>query len=413
VDLKILGNSLRRPLTNNRGIAIMIAVACLLMITYIAIEVTYDTSIEYAVNSNGLNRLKSYYAAKAGVDIALLRIKVFQKVQNQFGKQLGPNADMLNEIWRMPFAWPLPVPDDVNAVDKDAIKEMVKDSTMDASYIVTIEDEGSKIDLNDLASPSQVLRDNARNQLLAIFTQKLKTDEEFNRKYSSTNFDDLISSIQGWMTSTSKLSNGQDKRQGYEELNSSTNTGDYFPPNRAFRSIAELHMVPMMNDDFYALLEPVVTIYGMKGINPNIATKDVLKSLDAGITDEVADELIKRREDPNLGGPYKDSQDFWSYATGKGARLEGDPNKVPLIFDSIMNFRIKSIGQYASVSSEITAIVMDFAQTAGKMKGYLDKEKPSPTPSVSPTPTPSPSASNTASDAQNSGPPRIVYWNEK
>ena len=41
-----------------------------------------------------------------------------------------------------------------------------------------------------------------------------------------------------------------------------------------------------MKDEFYDLLEPRVTIYGMKGINPNLANKEVLKSLDPGMTDE-------------------------------------------------------------------------------------------------------------------------------
>lgn len=405
MDLKTLGAQARRPINNNRGIAIMIAVACMLIITYIAIEVTYDTNIEYAVNANGLNRIKSYNAAKAGVDLALLRIKVYQKVQSKFGKQLGASAGMLDEIWRFPFAWPIPVSAEVNAVEKDNIQKLVSESLMDANYIVTIEDEGSKLDLNDLVSPSKTLRDNTKNQLIAVFTQKVKDDEVFSRKYSNTRFDEVVGSIEGWMSSLSKTSSGQDKTSAYSELNSKAGTS-YFPPNRAFRTLAELRMVPAMNDDFFDVLEPIVTIYGMKGINPNIASKAVLKSLDPGLTDEVVSELLKRREDTNLGGPFKDAQDFWDYATSQGARLEGEINKIPLVFESIMNFRIRSTGQFGNVSSEITAIVMDFAQTASKIKAFVAKEAQQSPDTAIPK-------STTLSDAQAKGPPRIVYWSEK
>ncbi len=416
MDLKILGKQLRQPLSNNRGVAILIAVACMMIVTYIAIEVTYDTRIEYEVNANGMNRIKSYYAAKAGVDLALLRIKVFQKVQSQFGKQLGSSAGMLDEIWRFPFAWPLPVAPEVNAVEKDNIQKLVKESIMDSSYIVTIEDEGSKLDLNDLISPSKVLRENAKKQLLSVFTEKMKSDDEFSRKYSNTRFEELIGSIEGWMSSTSRTSAGQDKMPAYSELNTKAGS-QAFPPNRGFRTLAELRMVPDMNDDFFDLLEPIVTIYGMKGINPNIANKAVLKSLDPGITDEVVSELMKRREDQNLGGPYKDAQDFWGYATSKGAQIQGKTDDIPLVFESIMNFRIRSTGQFGNVSSEITAIVMDFAQTASKIKNYVSKEKPPPASGDDSAgggnPTTPKAEPKTESDAANKGAPRIVYWSEK
>lgn len=419
--LKTLGKQLHQPLNNARGIAILIAVACLLLITYIAIEVTYDTNIEYIVNSNGLNRIKSYYAAKAGVDIALLRIKIYQKVQSQFGKQMGSNASMLDEIWKFPFTWPLPVPADLNAVDKDSIQKMLSESTMDASYMVTIEDEGSKLDLNDLVSPSKVLRDNAKKQLLAIFSQKLKNDEEFGRKYSGYRFEDLIANIQGWMSGTSRLENNQDKRPAYQELNNQAGTTDYYPPNRIFRSLSELHFVPGMADEFYKILEPVVTLYGMKGINPNLAPKEVLLSLDPGMTEEAVKEIMKRRSDSNLGGPFKDANDFWTYANRMGARITNDTSSIPLIFENIMNFRIKSTGEYARVTSEIEAVVMDFSQTASKIKNYVDKEKQASNPqgqaaknpATGQTQTTGSANNQTKSDSTNKGPPRIVLWSEK
>ncbi len=415
---KDLLQSFRRPVQNEKGIAMLIAVACLLLITYIAIEVTYDTNIEYAVNANGLTRLKAYYAAKAGVDIGLLRVKVFQKVlASPAGKALGSNADM---IWNFPFAWPLPVPPDLNAVDKDMINKLQKESLMDGSYFLTIEDEGSKIDLNDLNSPSKTLRDSTRQQILGIFAQKMKNDQDFSQKFSGTRFEDLVDAIQGWGSPISKMENGQDKRQAYREMNNRVGS-EYFPPNRPFRTVAELRMVPGVTDEIYDILEPLLTVSGMKGINPNIASKEILKSLDEGMTDEVVVELVKRRDDKELGGPYKDANDFWTYAKNKGAQIQGDTTKVPLIFDNIMNFRIRSTGQFGNISSEITAIVMDYAQTAGKIKTAYGKDQQSQqnqqnSPATTPPTNPPASTANkpaTASDGSSKGAPRIVYWSEK
>ena len=152
-----------------RGIALILAITSLMFMVYIASEVTKDSATEYIVNSQELTRLKAYYAARNSMQVALLRIKLFQ----QAAKLPLPEAfaSQLDLIWKFPFAWPLPVSADLNAVDKDMMKEVSSQSLMDSSYTHTIEDEGSKIDLNDMASPSKTLRELTKKQLLNIFEQ--------------------------------------------------------------------------------------------------------------------------------------------------------------------------------------------------------------------------------------------------
>lgn len=411
--IKTLRSHLSRPVTNNRGIALMLAIACLMLIMYFANEVSYDSNVEYLVNSQGLNRVKAYYAAKSGMQLSLLRIKIYQQAQSKFGAQLG-NSPLLDQIWKFPFAWPLPIPDELSAVDKDNFKKLTKTSSMDSSYLVTIEDEGSKIDINDLNSPSKALREATKKQLLNIFEQKKKEDEAFATAYGNVRFEELINSIADWMSNKSESLNGGDKRSRYSELNQEAQS-DYYPPNRGFRTLSELHFVPGMTDDFYTLMEPRITIYGMKGINPNLASKEVLKSLDPAMTDEVVSEIIKRRDSEDEGGPFKcdqsgGSQDFWNFVQQKGVRVIGNPEEIPLICDTVMNFKIRSTGEFAGATREITAIVMDLNKAASKVKSYTDKEKQKPEDKPSDDKTKKPAETK---DKIAKGPPRIVYWNER
>lgn len=417
---RVLGRSLTAPFNNNRGIALLMATAAILLISYFAMELSYDTNVEYEVNAKSLNRLKAYYAAKSGMQLSLLRIKIYQQAQSKFGQQLGNNSQLLDQIWKFPFAWPLPIPPELNAVDKDTFNKLTKESIMDAAYMVTIEDEGSKIDINDLNSPSKTLRDTTKAQLLAIFTQKIKDDENFRRLYGNIRFEELINRIADWMSDKRQSENGGDKRAAFQQLNADSQS-DYYPPNRNFRSVSELHLIPGMNDDFFDLLAPRITIYGMKGINPNIATKEVLKSLDPGMTDEAVAEVIKRREDQNEGGPFKSEDDFWQFVESKGVRTELNPRS-PLIFDSIMNFKIRSTGEYAGVAREITAVVMDMNKSAAKVKDIMSKESKdqqadNEDPSTTPPKSGAPAAGRTQNQNQQQkipkGPPRIVYWNER
>jgi len=413
------------PLTghNRRGIAMILAITSLMFMVYIATEVTKDSAVEYVVNSQELNRLKAYYAARNGMQIALLRVKLYQQAA---GLNLPPGlSDQLDLIWSFPFSWPLPISAELNSVDRESMEEISNESLMDSSYTHTIQDEGSKIDMNDLASPSKTLREVTKKQLLNIFTQQIETNEDFRAEYQNTNFEDLVNRIYDWMSDSNESAGGGDKLSAFSQL------GRGYPPNRGFRTIDELRLVPGMTDVFYELLAPRVTIYGMKAINPNSASKEVLLSLDSGLSVEAVDEAIARRNDPDKGGPFRGKTsaeclaDFKS-TVERGSRLAPEFDQIPMICDKVINFRITSTGLYGAgkfaIQKTITAVVLDINKSAQQIKTFVDKEKeeagesPPPgtpaNPGAAPGTPPGPASGAPAQEPLPKGPPRIVYWTE-
>ncbi|MCB0411551.1 MAG: hypothetical protein KDD22_03445, partial [Bdellovibrionales bacterium] len=97
---------LTRPLKNNRGMALLMALMAVMLMTFIAMEVSYDTNVEYLIASQQVNRLKAYYAARAGVEISLLRIVIYKQIMATWGPSLGENKTLLDPVWSMPFMWP-------------------------------------------------------------------------------------------------------------------------------------------------------------------------------------------------------------------------------------------------------------------------------------------------------------------
>ncbi|MBY0555217.1 general secretion pathway protein GspK [bacterium] len=408
----------------------MLAITSLMFMVYIASELTQDSAVEYIVNSQEMNRLKAYYAARNSMQIALLRIKMFQQA-NKFPLPESFKSQ-LDLIWKFPFAWPLPIPADLNAVDTDTIKQVTSESLMDATYTHTIDDEGSKIDINDLASPSKTLREITRKQVLTIFEQQLASNDEFRNEYQNYRFDELVNKMTDWMSDTNTSASGSgDKRSEFSQL------GFSYPPNRGFRTLEELRLIPGMTDAFFDLLASRVTIYGMKAINPNIATKEVLLSLDAGLTEESINEAIARRDNPDQGGPFKDKspddpskngclEDFKSFVESRGARLTADFDKIPMSCDKVFNFKIKATGLYGAgkfaLQKNITAVVVDLDKSATQIKTYVDKDKQAQNPQgqnpQNPANPQNPSGQQGAgstsgtSDPLPKGPPRVVYWTE-
>lgn len=400
-------------LKNQKGIALLLATFSLTLMLYLAMEVQYETQVEYIVNNQAVNQLKAYYAAKSGVELSLLRIKIYQNAKAQVaaaGQAAAGFSPLLNLIWSFPFAWPPILPGEMDAVEKGQIEEAVKGATLDGGYFTTISDEGTKIDLNDLDSPSKALRESTRKLLLQIFENEIKNETEWGKENRDFQPEELVGNIVDWVDSDQQSQKGGNESALYE----ANDTGVTYPPNRQFRSVEELRMVAQMTDDLYAMLEKRVTVYGAKSINPNTATAEVLQSIHASITGEVVSAVIARRQDMQGGGPFRSPEDFWQFIASKGARVEPEiQQNTPILVDSTFNFRIKSVGSYGNSAKEIEAVVFDIPNSSRAIAELVKKEA-TPTPGV--TPTVSPTASPTSVQGAQSptkGPPRIVYWYER
>ena len=392
----------------------------LLLMVFIAAELAKDSAIEYVVNTQELKKLKAYYAAKNSLEVALLRVKIFQSASRL------PLPDgfksQLDQLWQFPLEWPLPIAALSTGLAKEEMEETTKEALFDGAFIQQIMDEGSKFDINDLASPSKSLREVSKKQILTIFQSKIESDEQFRQNYQNFRLEELVNRIQDWMSEKNTSDNGGDKRDPFRGL------GEGYPPNRGFRTIDELRLVPGMTEEFYQLLAPQITIYGMKAINPNTANEKVLKSLDAGITNEAIKEAIERRSDPDKGGPFKGDtkacrEDFKSFIISRGSRVKDeDFDKIPFICDKVTSFRIRAEGRSSSqpgaVKFVITAVIMDASRAAAQIKSFLKEEnKANQQPQIDPAtgqPVKPPGPTSTAAPQEPlpKGRPRIVYWQE-
>lgn len=415
---------------NQKGVALIMATSAITLMAWLATEISYDASVEYTVNSQNLNRVKAYYAAKSAVDLGLLRVKVYQQVSaSPMAQQF---AQYIDEIWKFKLIWPLPIDVDSNAVDKDNFEEAKKESLFDANWDLEIIDEGSKIDLSDLVSKSKTLSEISRQQLLNILKQKYETDIEFANRNENITPEALIDNITDWQSDKISSVGG-----GGNKVAKFTSLGPDFPPNRGFRTLEEVRLVPGMTNEIFELLKPNITIYGMKALNPNTSDIKLLKSLDEGLTDEVMKEVETFRNDPLQAGfkgdDKKCSEAFWSFVTSKGARLNPGYEKIPMTCESLSTFKIKAIGSFGqgknTVRKEIEVITMDLAASANRVKNFIEDEKKQSqsaanNPNQQNPNTQNPNTTNPNNQNQQQqqnkkpqapgkGPPRIVYWIEK
>lgn len=401
----------KTPLNNQKGAALLMALFSVTLIIFLAVEVSYETTVEYRVATADYHRLKAHYAAKAGVELSLLRIQLYQTVLEQFKDQLKGNTQFLDLIWTFPFSWPPVAGTAVSRVDKEQIEGVAAESLMDAQYFTTISSEGGKIDLNDLASPSEALRLATRRQLTQLLENRLSQDDDWARDNQNLRVEDIINNIQDWIDADDEsLTSGSEK-----SMYSDREDSEFLPPNQPFKTLKELHMVEGITDEIYEVLSGQVTVYGLKGINVNYADKKVIMSIDPQITEEVADEILKRRQDQEIG-PFKDENDFNSFIQSEGINMDRfNESQIPLYFDAEYNFKITSTGLFGNSQREIIAIVYDFDTVRERLEKLLATTtttgvQQSPPPGAVTTTT---SSTTTTTQVKKGGRrPTVIYWIE-
>lgn len=416
---------------SERGAALMLALFTTTLLMVIATQIMYESSVEFVVSTQAVNQVKAYWAARSGVEMSLLRIHIFKQAQ-ALGGSMIPDPTMLDEIWRQPFLWPPPVPASTSTVDTDEIKKAVKASDLTVlkmSYFTTIEAEGAKVDINDLGSPSKIMANAARNQLLQLFLQKMESDEDFQRRHRGFEFEKVVNNIADWVDPDGEGRNGGGERDLYSDRGSNTK---FLPPNQPFRTVQELHMVAEVTDEIYDLLVPSITLYGGKGINVNQAPKETLRAFGPAFTEERITRIIADRSDPKRG-PFKDEKDFLGYLNGigiSGNPFQIDEAKTPLVFEPETNFRIRSTGKVGQAQSDITAVVYDVEKIRERLEKALVEQAtkgagtgtgapgsvagggPAVDAAGNPIP-PKPEEKPAAAAPPPLRRPKIVYWNEE
>lgn len=355
----------------------MLAMFTVTFVIFLATEISEQTIMEYFTSATEVKKVQAYYAAKACLNLSLLRIKGYQQATKSLGDAI-PDLSMVDMIWSFPLSWPPALPSELSSFDSSTIKKTVAGSFLKHQFISSITAEGGKIDINDLGSPSEGLRNKTKRQILErLQARVLQNDDDFSDRYSTFNFQELINNIADWIDEDTESLNGGSEKALYTDLRN-----DFIPPNRPFKTMEELHLVAGMTDEIFAILAPEITLYGVKGVNINQAERDVLLSLFSGydlkVANEIVTEILKRRNDPQLGGPFKDEKEFIDFLGGyiDPRGFNEDENKIPLFFGAELNFRISCTGVSGNMTSEIIAVVYDALAVKVRLTDALKSDNP-------------------------------------
>jgi general secretion pathway protein K len=229
---------------SQQGIALVIVAWAAVLIAVVASSFIFERRTETMIVANSISMARAQSAADAGVQRA-----IYEAYRNDNGA----------DIWKRdgtPHDW---------SFDGVPVR-------------VVMRDESAKIDIN---TASDAL-------LRGLFVSAGLSDDEASS---------LLDAVLDWRDADSLK-----RAHGAEEDDYKAAGLSYRPANAPFQAIEELQLVLGMRPEVYRRIAPSITVYSRQpGVNPQLASREVLLAI-PGVTTEVADDYIARREAARAAG---------------------------------------------------------------------------------------------------------------
>ncbi len=242
------------------GLALIITLLVVVLLTALILEFDFSARTDLLAAANFRDGTKAFYLAQSGVAAA----KAVLRDDFQHSK----DYDAFDELWATPFP-PYPVGD--------------------GTVTVTIQDEGGKLNPNDLVSPNDQPADSKVRQMRRLF-ELLNVDPN------------LVDGIMDWIDKN----NDPYSTYGAEEDYYSRLNQPYHCKNGKLSVLSELYMVRGITDEVYEKISPYLTVYtvasGNGPININTAEAVVLQSIPSSDGFPIAKDLAQKIMD---GRPIK------------------------------------------------------------------------------------------------------------
>lgn len=429
---------MKKPGKQNKksGIALFMVMSAVALLSVIVTELTYSVQVNSRMAHNFVDSTRAYYVAKAAFKLSILRLIAYTKITDyvdsnkMIKQQLTP--DMLDQIWGFPILFPPPIPAEAMGAEKDMINKFIKESNLSGGFGSVIEPESVKFNLNNLlvknlpsknaapspspipgtvgtnvnpsASPTpMIFRPLIEDTLNGALQSRKESDREFGDVYRNVFAKDIVDAIMAYLVQGSPRPN----LPGYKDIEAK---------GAPLYSITELRLIPGIDDELFKIMDSLFTVYSTPGINVNKISKETLSAMIPELTKEEAEEVIRKRDDPDVGKAFADTKAFWDAigSTSAGRQLAEIQKRfadggVEIIVRE-QSFRITVQAKVGMATRSLQAWVVLEPDDKNTQSGK-NGAQPSPTPAPNMAgQQPAQQGAAAGTSAEKKSPVHLVYW---
>ncbi len=341
--MKKLKSDLHQILKNERGVAIMMIMTAIILLMAIYGEFTFESKISRIKAINILDRSQSKLMAESGLQLAMARLRLYKEAYNKVqGNANAKNAvqpQLLNQLWEVPFMYPIPITGEASRAFKDTVEKFTTESLLEGEMKVSIQNISNRLNLNMLRidmtkynpnpdedetpqdtqsminmADNAILTDVSVDQSLYFLLKRLvdekkQSDEGFEDRYSNLNYQELLTGLKYYMSDLGSMS--QDPLAG--EAESNFQRIPLTPKFGPMGSASELYAIPGWNDELIELIQNEFSVYPTTQIDFNKLTANMLKILIPSMTEDEVKEFFLWRDDPEKPQFINTKDDFKKY----------------------------------------------------------------------------------------------------
>lgn len=339
-------NSFKHILKNERGVALMLIMTAIIFLMAIYGEFTFESKISRIKATNILDRSQAKLLAESGLQLAVTRLRLYKEAYNKVqgnadAKNMVP-TQLLNQLWEVPFIFPIPITDKANRALKDTVEKFTKETLLEGEMKVSIQNISNRLNLNMLRidmtkfNPDQNVEDgqdptsalNMSDQAIAtdvsvdqslffllkrLVDEKKEKDEAFEERYANINYQEMLTTLKYFMSDFQSMN--QDPLAGEAEVN--FQQVPLTPKYGPLSSASELYAIPGWNDELIELIQNEFSVYPTTQIDFNKLTANMLKILIPSVTEDDVREFFLWRDDPDVPKFINSKEDFKKYIVGQ------------------------------------------------------------------------------------------------
>src|SRR5690606_12802946 len=310
-------------------------------------EFTFESKISRIKTTNILDKAQAKLMAESGLQMAMTRLKLYveahNKVQGNENAKGAVSPQLINQLWEVPFMYPIPVPPNSGAAFAATVADFEKESILEGEMRVTIQSISNRINLNQLrmsyltfnpevdsekistpldTSQTAIHDDVSIDQSLyymlrTLVDRKSDTDEVFAEKYSRVNYQELISSLKYYISDQGILAQDPFAAQASAGFQQNNITPKYGP----LSSSSEIYAIPGWDDELVELIKNEFSFYPTNQIDLNKVTGNMLKLLFPNLMEDDIKEFFEYKNDPVRPRYFNSPEDLKQYFVNTARNL--------------------------------------------------------------------------------------------
>ncbi len=286
-----------------KGIAILVVISALLIITVLITELVYASRVRYMVALHERDRVQAYWLARSGVNMHQLILLANKEISNN--PQVKQGLEMLGmggtfEFWNLPFVQSMNTGllrmlltggGDIDSVEDDVVEEFKQTGRFEAKegqearssifddrdflafegdFSSEISDHESKVNINVFATENVTT---AQESPTGQFLFALMSKEDDLTWFRQRGIDpwEVIGNLKDWVDQDTIRSGG---RGGYEDTLYNTLDPPYLTKNAPFDSMEEIRLVAGWEGEVCDRYCDKLSIYGNGDGKINMNTMD-------------------------------------------------------------------------------------------------------------------------------------------